>query len=380
MAARRLSLLDQAARPWAVSAFAGKRIFKGGWGRVDWFEDLRRIALATQGGDLGPATAFVRPDLEIEYSKAQRESEFEIVEGRFESPAAKYLPLEARVAHFALYTSKRAFAARNSSRQTWRPLVVLLAPTGDHGFLRRRMLFAKPLLDEGISSLILENPFYGSRKPAEQWRSALLYVCDLLSMGAGLVSETLSLLNHFEAHSKHNLFGVSGASLGGQMAAHVAVSTTRPLAIVPCITPYSAAPVFTEGVLKDWCDWRELERQMAQFVASARSVVLGRDGREPSTAAELLFKCLNDVTDMRLYPKPAYQHATIQVAAAHDAYTPRPGALLREHWDGSQLRWVKGGHIKAYIVDFAVFRTAIVDALNVFAADLESGRVSVPRL
>jgi hypothetical protein len=37
------------------------------------------------------------------------------------------------------------------------------------GFWRRRQMMAKPLLKEGgIASVILENPFYGLRKPKDQ--------------------------------------------------------------------------------------------------------------------------------------------------------------------------------------------------------------------
>jgi hypothetical protein len=37
------------------------------------------------------------------------------------------------------------------------------------GFWRRRQMMAKPLLKEGgIASIILENPFYGLRKPKDQ--------------------------------------------------------------------------------------------------------------------------------------------------------------------------------------------------------------------
>ena len=44
------------------------------------------------------------------------------------------------------------------------------------GFWRRRLFMAKPLLQEaGIASIILENPFYGSRKPKAQ-----LYVIILI--------------------------------------------------------------------------------------------------------------------------------------------------------------------------------------------------------
>jgi hypothetical protein len=37
------------------------------------------------------------------------------------------------------------------------------------GFWKRRQMMAKPLLKEGgIASIILENPFYGLRKPKDQ--------------------------------------------------------------------------------------------------------------------------------------------------------------------------------------------------------------------
>ena len=40
---------------------------------------------------------------------------------------------------------------------------------GDHYFWRRRRMMALPMLRErGIASIILENPFYGLRKPKNQ--------------------------------------------------------------------------------------------------------------------------------------------------------------------------------------------------------------------
>jgi len=43
------------------------------------------------------------------------------------------------------------------------------AGTGDQNFWRRRWLLAKPLLTgHKVASLILENPFYGVRKPENQ--------------------------------------------------------------------------------------------------------------------------------------------------------------------------------------------------------------------
>lgn len=47
----------------------------------------------------------------------------------------------------------------------------------------------------GVSSIILENPFYGLRKPKEQFRSSLQQVSDLFVMGAALILESLVIMN-----------------------------------------------------------------------------------------------------------------------------------------------------------------------------------------
>mmetsp|Transcript_41408 Transcript_41408/g.123698 ORF Transcript_41408/g.123698 Transcript_41408/m.123698 type:complete len:101 (+) Transcript_41408:2498-2800(+) len=46
-------------------------------------------------------------------------------------------------------------------------LALMLAATGDQGFSRRLSLCA-PLLRKGVSTMVLESPFYGARKPTGQ--------------------------------------------------------------------------------------------------------------------------------------------------------------------------------------------------------------------
>jgi hypothetical protein len=47
------------------------------------------------------------------------------------------------------------------------PLCIQLAATGDQGLWKRRRFIAQPLLAQGIGSLILENAYYGSRRPKQ---------------------------------------------------------------------------------------------------------------------------------------------------------------------------------------------------------------------
>ena len=92
----------------------------------------------------------------------------------------------------------------------------------------------KPLLDYGITSIIVENPFYGSRKPADQSGSCLLNVQDLFIMGGSLVLECLVLFNYLE-RCNYGPLGVTGVSLGGHMCSLAGCSWPKPISIVPCL-------------------------------------------------------------------------------------------------------------------------------------------------
>ena len=79
---------------------------------------------------------------------------------------------------------------------------------------------ALPLLkEEGIGAVLLENPFYGSRKPAGQVRSQLNHVSDLFVMGLALICECLVLLNWLEGEGLGPV-GLTGVSMGGHVSAH----------------------------------------------------------------------------------------------------------------------------------------------------------------
>lgn len=75
----------------------------------------------------------------------------------------------------------------------------------------------KPLLKAGIGAIILENPFYGLRKPKDQLRSSLHYVSDIFVMGGCLILESLVLLNWCEKLGFGPL-GITGISMGGHVS------------------------------------------------------------------------------------------------------------------------------------------------------------------
>jgi hypothetical protein len=120
---------------------------------------------------------------------------------------------------------------------------------------------AKPLLQAGIGSIILENPYYGLRKPKNQIRSSLHFVSDIFVMGGCLILESIALLNWCERLGFGPL-GVSGISMGGHMASLAASNWPKPLVLVPCLSWSTASSVFTEGVMSESIDWDMLQDQL----------------------------------------------------------------------------------------------------------------------
>ncbi|XP_071664168.1 protein ABHD18 isoform X2 [Patagioenas fasciata] len=190
--------------------------------------------------------------------KVEEQSDCKILEGHFISPLAHYvpgiLPVESLVARFQFIIPRRW----NSKH---RPVCIHLAGTGDHHFWRRRTLMARPMIKEAcMASLLLENPYYGCRKPKDQLRSCLKNVSDLFVMGGALVLESAALLHWLEREG-YGPLGMTGISMGGHMASLAVTNWPKPLPLIPCLSWSTASAVFTTGVLSKAVNWRELEKQ-----------------------------------------------------------------------------------------------------------------------
>ena len=163
----------------------------------------------------------------------------------------------------------------------------------------------------------MENPFYGARRVADGGPHT---VYDALLMGRAAVEEGIGLV---DALSEDFVVGVSGYSMGGSVASVVSAGAGKRVATAAIGASHSPAPVFTEGVLAEYVDWRALG---------------GRSAR-PELAATL-----GAASTLRL-PPPTHAPAAILALARHDAYVPAHSVIdLHRHWAGSELRWEQGGH------------------------------------
>ncbi|KAJ4452114.1 hypothetical protein ANN_03631, partial [Periplaneta americana] len=233
------------------------KFFTKGWGKP---ENLKRLfAFKEKVTNREQCFKLVPNDYPVTISKEEEYSDCKILEGHFLSPFVTNLPgivpKESETAHF------QVVLPRKWNSDHYKPICLHLAGTGDHGFWRRRQMMAKPLLKEGgIASIILENPFYGLRKPKDQVRSCLHNVSDIIVMGGCLILESLVLFHWCENNGLGPL-GVTGMSMGGHMASLAATNWPKPIVLVPCLSWSSATPVFTQGVMSYSINWELLGSQ-----------------------------------------------------------------------------------------------------------------------
>lgn len=315
-------------------AARGPRFFQDGWGDRAVCEAMDPRALARRR----------IPRLGVRLEPARPEHGGLLQEGTFESPEAR-LPACARTARVRLLLPERP-----------RALALHLAASGDQGF-RVRLRFAAPLLEHGIGALVLENPYYGARRPPNQPRHAYRSISDLHLMGAATFQEGRALLRWVRETLRIPLVGVTGYSMGGQFAAMVGASLPFPCAIVPIAPPCSPDTVLRDGVLNHVAAW---------------AAIAG--GQDPAAAKEELLAHLARFSVTSL-PPPACPEAAIVVGTSGDGVVP-PTEMERiaRHW-GAELRWIPAGHVSAVLRHQGEMRAAIVDAFDRLAALLAAARV-----
>ncbi|XP_781317.4 protein ABHD18 [Strongylocentrotus purpuratus] len=267
------SAFDRIFRSLLLSKF-----FTRGWGNPATikrqFDFLRVLA------DRSSCQRLVNEHYPVNIDSDVEKGDVRIVDGNFRSPFDRYLPdimpKEVKTARFQLIVPTQW-------RTEKKPVCIHMAGTGDHFFWRRRTFLARPLIKEyGIGSLLIENPFYGYRKPKEQLRSSLRHVNDLFVMGGGLILEGLVMLHWCEKQGFGPL-GLTGISMGGHMASLAATNWHKPIPLIPCLSWSSGTPAFTKGVLSGSIPWPVLVTQyLGQHLEYEREI-MGKLHKCPKT-------------------------------------------------------------------------------------------------
>ena len=293
------------------------RVFPGGWGDPRYVAQLGAIEL------LGAAPQPV----DISWTEPRRKPDRVVRDGSF-----------------VAITDVPAKAAKGSVRVIEPPggtdrLCLLMAAWNDHGYDTRQQL-SHELLHRGIGSLILEIPYYGTRRVVGPDDQPIQTVADFARMGLGAISEGRSLLRSFRSEYQ---MGVFGYSMGGNIAAMVGATAGFPVAIAPLAASHSPGPVFLDGVISNGIQWGALG---------------GPNQRER------LRKALTGASALRL-PAPAWTAAAVMVAARNDGFVPSAAvAALQRHWPGAQLQWRRGGHATLLWRQRAVLADAVAASFN----------------
>jgi hypothetical protein len=319
-------------------AARGPRFFQDGWGDRALCDAMDPQALSRQR----------IPRVEVTLGPARREHGGLLQEGTFESPEAR-LPACAQRARIRLLLPERGVRA----------VAVHLAASGDQGF-GVRLRFAAPLLEGGIGALVLENAYYGTRRPANQPRHAFRSISDLHRMGAATFQEGRALLRWLRESLHVRLVGVTGYSMGGQFSAMIGAAVPFPCAIIPVAAPCSPDTVLRDGVLHHVAEW---------------AAIAG--GADPKAAKEELLAHLSRFSVTALAP-PVCPEAAIVVGTAGDGVVPPPDQeRIARHWD-AELRWLPAGHVSAVLSHRGDMRKAIADAFDRLEAAIGGVRRSGP--
>lgn len=282
----------------------------------------------------------------------------------------------------------------NSSSEKPPPICVQYAGTGDHGYKKRRLSIGIPLAkNHSIGSVIYENAYYGTRKPASQNRSALEYVSDLCIIGCTIGLETPIILKFLEEKLHLDKICLSGVSFGGHLACFSKCLTSRPnTAVVPCLSWSDSSVVWTDGLMRETIGYQEIEQVLKQDPRFEEKCYVDLKRKHPEMAAfdykvsldpnsknysEVLAKYSKTVETVRIFTskfsgiqhinKPTQPELIRFVVAKDDGYYPQLDTIpaMEDIWPGIEMKvYEHMGHVEAYIRGDSLFCQNIADMVD----------------
>ena len=313
--------LDRAAQLSAARMPANKRPFNLGWGDpkvVQWYLDNSRNV---------PPIA----DVEVRVRPARRLGRVVVRHLEFRSPY-EMLPEAIRTVHGRWFTT---------SPEPER-VVILHASWNDEDY-RTRTRLARDLLEGGVATIIPQHPFYGDRRRSRHLASPIPLVSDFCLMGRGGVLEGRALAAHLNREGYS--VGVSGYSMGGNIAGFVGTLVDFPVAMSAIAASYSAGPPFMSGLLRHTIAWEAL-------------------GGETPAVVERISRVLHAGSLLDHRPPPHAAHAVL-LAGTRDGFVPTSATqAIHRHWQGSRLHWVNAGHASLLFTKRDLMASVIIESFD----------------
>ena len=119
--------------------------------------------------------------------------------------------------------------------------------------------------------------------------------------------------------------GVSGYSMGGNIAGFVGSLVDFPVAMSAIAAAYSAGPPFMTGLLRKTIAWDAL-------------------GGETEAIVDRISQVLHAGSLLNHAPPP-HAAAAVLLAGTRDGFVPTSSTqAIHRHWKGSKMDWVNAGH------------------------------------
>ena len=299
-----------------------RAVFPDGWGDHQLIDDITAMESGT----------VPTHDIDIVWNRKEERHGARLRRGTFASPIADRLPIQSRAASVELWSPPTGDRA----------VVVILPAWNEEGFDRRRLL-ARPLVDLGVSSLLLEAPFYGGRRP-DAWSSASVQpirtVADFMLLGYSIVVEATALLREMRSIGTP---GVTGYSMGGSLAALTAALSPFPVAAAPLAASNSPEAVVFDGMLGNGVSWGHFEEDEDRLRSVLDAANTLRHPARPHHATAVLVAATGDA-----FVPPSASHA---IARPYDRFpiyeTHRIEKPDREKGDGPRERTRRTGAARA---------------------------------
>lgn len=293
-------------------------LFQDGWGDPTLLEAVETSMM----------TAHPPAVVDVEGVVRSESQTLRITDLRFASPEQDFLPKSSEIVHARLFEPPNATS-----------MVIMFSAFNDHGYRTRRAL-GDWVLADGRSLLILENPYYGIRRP-DPSTQPMRTVVDVLVMGFSAVREAQALAHFYSAHS----ITYAGYSMGGNIAALASATSTQPVGCCALAASHSPGPVFSQGSLGGAVAWD----------------ALGGEGQR-ARLGETLGK-----GSVLHYDPPAHHGSALVVGFKGDGYIPHSATVdLARHWPRAELRWLDGGHASTLLRNKQALGRMITEAARRF--------------
>uniref|UniRef100_A0A669EDQ4 Abhydrolase domain containing 18 n=1 Tax=Oreochromis niloticus TaxID=8128 RepID=A0A669EDQ4_ORENI len=401
------------------------KLFIGGWGKP---EDLKRIfEFRKIIGDREKCKSLVPKDYPVYINKTEELADCHVQEGFFISPLEHLvpgiLPQEAIKARFQFIVPKRWQKNRPVC-------IHLAGTGDHFFWRRRTLMARPMIKEAGMASLLLENPYYILLRSSLKNVSDLFVMGGALILESTVLLRWLEREGYWPLGMTGISMGGYMASLAVtnwpkpiplipclSWSTASSVFTTGVLSKAVNWTQlekqYAINSRYEEEIIKllEYCgvcvpavsqEYRILLKLLSQLydLIPNKNVSILRDinqflhghffcllralsgynthGRKtdpaeccrPSLHKEsisFMKGVMDECTHMANFSVPVDTSLIIVVQAKEDAYVPRTGVVsLQEIWPGCEVRYLKGGHISAYLFKQNIFRQAIYDAFDRF--------------